>query len=68
MNHIETTTNYQSKIEQPTENGSRDLRQTIKVINADYQQIDWEDTSFLNRVLTDALTFIENKMVINVSS
>ena len=55
MNHIETVTVNQPKIEPSIENVSRDLRQAIKVINADYQQIDWEDTAFLNRVLNNAL-------------
>lgn len=68
MNHIETRTDNQSKIEQPTEKVSRDLRQAIKVINADYQQIDWEDKLFFNRVLTDALTFIENKKTLYANS
>jgi hypothetical protein len=68
MNHIETRTDIQSKIEQSSEKVRRDLRQVIKVINADYQQIDWEDKLFFNRVLTGALTFAENKKVIYVSS
>ncbi len=68
MNHIETRAVNQPKIEQSTDKVSRDLRQAIKVINPDYQQIDWEDTAFLNRVLTDALTFIENKKVIYAGS
>lgn len=68
MNHIETTTDYQPKIQQSIDKVRRDLREAIKVINADYQQIDWEDTAFLNRVLTDALTFIENKRTLYANS
>ena len=41
------------------ENLCCDLRQAIRVINAEYQQIDWEDQDFLNRVLADALKAIE---------
>jgi hypothetical protein len=39
------------------------LRQAIKVINAAYQQIDWEDSAFLNRVLSIALKNLETKEV-----
>jgi hypothetical protein len=38
-----------------------DLRQAIRVINAEYQLIDWEDQDFLNRVLSDALETFEKK-------
>jgi hypothetical protein len=61
MNHIETSTVIQQKTELHTNHLSRDLRQAVKVINAEYQQIDWEDQTFLNRVLTDALNFIETE-------
>ena len=61
MNHIESKTGYQPKIEQPTERISRNLRQAIKVINADYQPIDWEDQAFLNHVLNDAISTLEGK-------
>lgn len=61
MNHIETMPVYQPKIETSIEKVSRDLRQAIKVINADYQQIDWEDQTFLNRVLSDSIRFLEVK-------
>ena len=38
-----------------------DLRQAIRVINAEYQLIDWEDQDFLKRVLIDALETFEKK-------
>jgi len=38
-----------------------DLQQAVKIINAEYHQIDWEDQAFLNRVLTDALASFEAK-------
>lgn len=38
-----------------------DLRQAIRVINAEYQHIDWEDQDFLNRVLIDVLEIFEKK-------
>lgn len=38
----------------PFEKLSNDLRQAQSVINADYQQMDWEDRAFLNRVIADA--------------
>jgi hypothetical protein len=37
----------------------RNLHQAIRVINSDYQNIDWEDQEFLNRVLTDVLEILE---------
>ena len=37
----------------------QDIRQALKVINAEYQQIDWEDQEFLNRVLFNALKWLE---------
>jgi len=40
---------------------SCDLKQAIKVINAEYQRIDWEDQDFLNRVLTEAIEALEAK-------
>ena len=61
MNNIETSAVKQSIAASPNENLSRNLRQAIKVINAEYQQIDWEDQEFLNRVLTDALENLEAK-------
>ncbi len=61
MNHIETATVNQPKIRPSSEMVIRDLRQAVKVINADYQQLDLEDTLFLNSVLTDALDIIESK-------
>ncbi|HEX8247358.1 MAG TPA: hypothetical protein VF599_04175 [Pyrinomonadaceae bacterium] len=36
-----------------------DLRQAIKVVNADYQLLDWEDQEFLSRVLRAALANLE---------
>ena len=35
------------------------LYQALKVINADYQQIDWEDLDFLNRALKEVLEAFE---------
>ena len=61
MNHTESTTVKQSISVNQNESLSRDLRQAIKVVNADYQQIDWEDQAFLNRVLNDALATLETK-------
>jgi hypothetical protein len=61
MNIIETSAVKQSIIASPNENLSRDLRQAIKVINSEYQRIDWEDQEFLNRVLTNALENLEEK-------
>lgn len=43
------------------ENLCCNLRQAIKVINADYQQIDWEDQEFLNRVLIEVLELLKEK-------
>lgn len=59
MNHIESTAVKQSISVNRDESLSRDLRQAIKIINADYQQIDWEEQAFLNRVLSDDLKCIE---------
>lgn len=59
MNHIEII-----KVKQPKKDRQQigsDLRQAIKIINAEYQQIDYEDQLFLNRVLTDTLKTLENK-------
>lgn len=61
MNHIETSIVIQQKTELQIGQLSRDLHQAIKVINAEYQKIDWEDQAFLNRVLTNALNFIETE-------
>lgn len=63
MNNIETIAVTQSFTVSTNENLSRDLRQAIKIINAEYQQIDWEDQTFLNRVLTDVLQTLEAKGV-----
>src|SRR5687768_627371 len=61
MNNIETSAVKQSIAASPNENLSRNLRQAIKVINAEYQQIDWEDQAFLNCVLTNAIEILEGK-------
>ena len=61
MNHNLTVTVNQTISAPSDENLSRDLWQAIKVINAEYQQIDWEDQKFLNRVLTDAVENLEAK-------
>ncbi len=63
MNHTETTAVNQSFTESSMKNLSRDLRQAIRIINADYQQIDWEDQSFLNQVLRNALQNLEIKEI-----
>lgn len=63
MNHTETTAVNQSFAESSIENLSHDLRQAIRIINADYQQIDWEDQTFLNHVLQNALQNLEVKEV-----
>lgn len=61
MNNIETTSVKQTTSVHSSGDLSRDLRQAIKVINAEYQQIDWEDQAFLNRVLTNALENLKIK-------
>ena len=61
MNDNETLVVRQPIIASTTENLSRDLRQANNIINAKYQQIDWEDRTFLNRVLTDALSSFETR-------
>lgn len=59
MNHNETLAVRQPITASTNENLSRDLRQAINIINAEYQRIDWEDQAFLNRVLADALSTFE---------
>jgi len=49
----------QVKTKKGSEQLCRNLRQAIRVINSDYQNIDWEDQDFLNRVLTDVLETLE---------
>lgn len=61
MNHTESVAVKQSFPAEANDSLSRDLRQAIKIINADYQQIDWEDHFFLNRVLNNALATLEKK-------
>ena len=61
MNDNETLVVRQPIIASTTKNLSRDLRQANNIINAKYQQIDWEDRTFLNRVLTDALSNFETR-------
>ena len=61
MNNIEVSTNKQCFAVKSGKTLKQDLRQAIRIINADYQQIDWEDQSFLNRVLMDALKNLEAK-------
>ncbi len=61
MKHNESLTANQLFATSSKENLSRDLGQALKIINAEYQQIDWEDQAFLNRVLTDALLSFEAK-------
>ena len=59
MNHTELMAVNQTFTASSNEKLSRDLRQAMKIINAEYQQIDWEDQTFLNRVLSDALQNLE---------
>lgn len=61
MNNNETLAVRQPITASETKNLSRDLRQAINIINAEYQKMDWEDQAFLNRVLTDALSNFETK-------
>jgi hypothetical protein len=61
MNHIEPRTVNQPKTEFTNEQTSIDLRQATKAINADYQQINWKDRLFLNRILSDAIKILEVK-------
>ncbi len=61
MNNIETLAVRQPITASTNENLRRDLRQPVKIINAEYQQLDSEDQAFLNRVLTDALSSFETK-------
>ena len=61
MNLSESVAVKQRSSETQNANLARDFRQAIQVINGDYQQIDWEDRTFLNRVLKDALKNLEVK-------
>ena len=61
MNDNQTLTVRQPITVTVSENLSRNLRRAISVINADYQQLDWEDRAFLNRVLTDSLSVFETQ-------
>lgn len=63
MNHTETKAVNQSFTESSIKSLSCDLRQAIKVINAEYQQMDWEDQAFLNRVLNKVLQNLEAKEI-----
>ncbi len=63
MNNIETLAVRQPITAFVSENLSRELRQAIKIINAEYQQIDWEDQAFLNRVLSNVLETLKAKEV-----
>lgn len=63
MNHIETAAAVQTISAEANENLSRDLWQAIRIINADYQQIDWEDQTFLNHVLRNALQSLTVKEI-----
>jgi hypothetical protein len=61
MNSNETFAVLQHVAKKTNEHITRDLLEAIKIINAEYQQIDWEDQAFLNRVLTDVLSSFEIK-------
>ena len=63
MNNNETLAVRQPITASKNENLRRDLRQAVKIINAEYQQIDWEDQAFLNYVLRNALNTLENREV-----
>jgi hypothetical protein len=64
MNNIETSANKQYFAVGSIERLIQDLRHAIKTINAEYQQIDWEDQAFLNRVLSEAITTLNKKEVV----
>ncbi|CAN5426036.1 hypothetical protein BH18ACI1_BH18ACI1_11400 [soil metagenome] len=61
MNNNETLAVRQPITASPNENLRCDLQQAVKIINTEYQQLDWEDQAFLNRVFTDALPSFEAK-------
>ncbi len=61
MNNIEMLAERQPIAASIKENLKPNLRQAVKIINAEYQQIDWEDQAFLNRVLTNAPSSFEAK-------
>ncbi len=61
MNNKQISANRQFIPVEPKHSLDLDLQQTIKIVHAEYQQIDWEDQAFLTRVLTDAVIFIEDK-------
>lgn len=64
MNLIESVAVKQPISKKSKTNLSRDLRQAIKIINADYQQMDWEDRAFLNHILSDVLNDLNKKEVV----
>lgn len=59
MNHIKTFAVKQPKSVTARENLICDLQRAKAVINAEYQQIDWEDVAFLNSVLTKTIENLE---------
>lgn len=63
MNLIERVAVKQPNPEKSKTNLGGDLRQAIEIINADYQQMDWEDRAFLNQVLNTVLNTFKYKEV-----
>ena len=59
MNDIEISAERQLIFVRSEDNLNRDPRQALTVINADYQQLEWDDQLFLNRVLNNALEELE---------
>lgn len=63
MNNNETLAVRQPITASANKNLGRDLRRAVKIVNAEYQQIEWEDQAFLNHVLRNALNSLENREV-----
>ena len=61
MNNIEMRAAAQQINLSTSDKLNRNLRRALNIINAEYQQIDWEDQAFLNRVLNDDLSSFEAK-------
>ncbi len=59
MTNIETLAVRQPIPASANEGLSRELCQTVKAINFEYQLIDWEDLKLLNHFLVNALSSFE---------
>jgi hypothetical protein len=60
MNVTEVVSSEQGEsIREDKETLCGDLRQAMRIVNAEYQKIDWEDQEFLNRVLNCAIKILE---------